>query len=85
MEQKDLLIAINELAAKIKSIESHILSQSSKTYSTQETAEWIGVTPKTLSKYRSSGKITYFQIDSKVRFERQDIQNFLSNHKRNAA
>ena len=55
-----------------------------KTYSTQEVAEWIGVTKKTLYKYMKEGKISFFQVDAVIRFEKEDVQDFLSKNKRNA-
>lgn len=53
--------------------------------STKEAAERIGVSTRTLHRYKDNNKITYIKLDGGLRFEAEDVEAFLRRRKVRAA
>ena len=51
-----------------------------QTYDTNKTAQILGVSTRTLSKYRKTKLIGFVQIGRKVGFTREHIDSFLAKH-----
>ena len=51
----------------------------------RQTAELLGVHPVTINRYCKQGKLTYYQVGSRKRFLKDDIQNFIKGAVRHAA
>lgn len=49
-------------------------------YTNKETMELLGVTQKTLKKYRDQGLLGYSKESDKYWYTREDISNFLAQH-----
>ena len=50
----------------------------------KEAAELLGVHPVTINRYCKQGKLTYYQVGSRKRFVKEDIEKFIEGAKRNA-
>jgi excisionase family DNA binding protein len=51
----------------------------------RQTADLLGVHPVTINRYCKDGKLTYYQVGSRKRFLKQDIENFIKGAVRHAA
>jgi len=50
----------------------------------RQVAELLGVHPVTINRYCRQGKLTYYQVGSRKRFLKEDIDNFIEGAKRHA-
>ena len=51
-----------------------------RAYSLDDLAEMMGVSKKTIAKWRINGEIGYSQIGAVILFSEKDIDDFLSSH-----
>jgi excisionase family DNA binding protein len=72
---------------KVEKIEAKLEGQFVKTETTQEclnidqTCLRLGVSKRTLQKYRDNGLITFSQIRGKIYFRKQDLEEFMERHR----
>ena len=51
----------------------------------RQTAELLGVHPVTINRYCKLGKLTYYQVGSRKRFLKEDIEKFIKGAVRHAS
>ncbi len=81
------LITVKEyqhLLEKLNGIESTLkekMNPEKKIYSTEDLCNLLGVSPRTVQKWRTDKAVEYSQINNKIFYSWTQIQAFLENHK----
>ena len=47
----------------------------------RDAAQWLGVSPRTLWGLRASGKIPFVRIGRSIRYDLDDLRDFVESHK----
>ncbi len=78
----------NFIKKKIESIEKQLNKKTTKSkndlLSNQEFCRLLRITSRTAQKYRDEGKISFVQIGSKIHYTQNDVDEFLSKHRKKA-
>jgi len=80
-EFDDLLQRITSIDKKLDLALPHEGNSSNKWLSIPETCQLLGISKRTLQKYRDEGMISFTQVGNKIYFKQVDIEEFLSNFK----
>lgn len=75
---EELKKQISELASKIDDLQNIKLSK--EWVKNAQASEFLGVTSRTLQKYRDEGIISYSKIGSLIYYKQSDLDNHLKSH-----
>jgi len=71
---------IKELKNELVNIKNNNAEMQEEWLSTNEAAEYLKVSKRTLKRYRDAGKLAYSKDSRKIRFRKSDIIKYLNRH-----
>lgn len=78
--------AFQELKADLSEIKKSVIQLQkekilSTKYNTEEACQYLKMSPRTLQKYRNLNKISYSQTGRKILYKKEDLDQFIMDHK----
>jgi len=71
---------IKELKKQIKELNETNLAIQEKWLNSEEAAEFLDVSVRTLLRIRSKGKLAYSKVGQRARYKKSDLIKYLNNH-----
>lgn len=80
--EKKISVLIEKAVSKV--IGEKMLSTAKEVFTNKEVMELLGVKDKLLKLYRDNGMLSYSKVNDKYWYRRDDIEEFLKNHRQAA-
>ncbi len=73
-----LLLKVEELSKRIKKLQNQRKRRLTKWLDNQDVCELLDISKTTLQKYRDRKGLPYSQVENKIYYKSEDIQNWLN-------